>query len=138
MSGNFSANIQDLDHISSTTAIFLWLCGTKMQNSCTQWSGILSWQSSETLDSMVRCKDATICQTKVNVPKSNIAIIWTPIFEWYVVRCGSINIHQKYMQGLKEIGLCALSMLTIRGSMVNMMAWIEGGDLYDNFMNIRI
>ena len=27
--------------------------------------------------------------TKVGVPNSNIAIIWTPIFEWCVVRCGS-------------------------------------------------
>ena len=23
------------------------------------------------------------------MPKSNIAICWTPIFEWYVVQCGS-------------------------------------------------
>ena len=27
----------------------------------------------------------------------NIAINWTPIFEWYVVRCGSKNGHQKNM-----------------------------------------
>ena len=32
------------------------------------------------------------------------AIIWTPIFEWYVVRCGSKKGHQEVMC-LKEIGL---------------------------------
>jgi hypothetical protein len=33
------------------------------------------------------------CFAKVKVPKSNIAIIWTPIYDWYVVRCGSKNRH---------------------------------------------
>ena len=31
------------------------------------------------------------------MPKSNITIILTPIFEWYVVRFGSKNEHQKDM-----------------------------------------
>ena len=31
---------------------------------------------------------------EVLVPKSNIAITWTTIFEWYVVRCGSKNGHK--------------------------------------------
>ena len=31
------------------------------------------------------------------MPISNIAIIWTTIFEWCVVRCGSKNGHQKDM-----------------------------------------
>ena len=43
---------------------------------------------------------------KVGVPKSNIARIWTPIFEWYEVRCGSRNRHQKDMCS-KEIRLRA-------------------------------
>ena len=32
---------------------------------------------------------------KVHVRNSNIAMMWTPIFKWYVVRCGSRNKHQK-------------------------------------------
>ena len=28
---------------------------------------------------------------KVDVPKSNTTKMWTPIFEWYVVRYGSTN-----------------------------------------------
>ena len=32
---------------------------------------------------------------KVGVPSSNITTIWTPVFEWYVVRCGSKNGHQR-------------------------------------------
>jgi hypothetical protein len=29
---------------------------------------------------------------KADKPNVNIAIIWTSIFEWYVVRCGSKNV----------------------------------------------
>ena len=57
---------------------------------------------------------------KVDVPYSNIAIILTPIFKWYVVRCGSKNRHQKHMH-LKEIGLGAQTMLIILGSVVNII-----------------
>ena len=32
---------------------------------------------------------------KLDVPKSNIAIIWTPMFERYLVRCGSKQTHTK-------------------------------------------
>lgn len=32
---------------------------------------------------------------KVDVPSSNTTITWTPVFEWYVVRCRSKNGHQK-------------------------------------------
>jgi hypothetical protein len=59
---------------------------------------------------------------KVGVPKSNIARIWTPTFEWYEVRCGSRNRHQKDMC-LKEIRLRAQNLLIFLGSVVNM---IEG------------
>ena len=58
--------------------------------------------------------------TKVQLPKSNTIIIWTPIVEWYVVRCGSKNWCQKDMC-LKEIGLRAQDILTILGSLVNMI-----------------
>ena len=56
----------------------------------------------------------------VDVPNSNTTLTWTPIFESYVVRCGSKNGHQKDMS-LKEIGLHAQNMLTILGSKVNMI-----------------
>ena len=53
------------------------------------------------------------------MPDSNIAVIWTPVFEW-LIRCGSKNRHQKDMC-LKEIGLQAQNMLTILGSIANMI-----------------
>ena len=56
------------------------------------------------------------------MPKSNIARIWTPIFEWYEGRCGSKNRHQKDMC-LKEIEVRAQNMLIFLCSVVNM---IEG------------
>ena len=37
------------------------------------------------------------------MPKSNIAIIWTPIFERYVIRCESKHEHQKDVLCLEEI-----------------------------------
>ena len=53
-----------------------------------------------------------LCVIKVDVPKSNIALIWTPIFEGYVVRCGSKNGNQEGIMYLKKIGLRAQNMLT--------------------------
>ena len=47
---------------------------------------------------------------KVDVPKSNIAII----FEWCVVRCRSKNERQK------DIGLRAQNILTLLGAIVDM------------------
>ena len=57
---------------------------------------------------------------KVDVPKSKTTIIWTPILEGHVVRCGSKNRHPIHMC-LKEIGPCAQNMLIILGSIVNMI-----------------
>ena len=57
---------------------------------------------------------------KVDVPKSNIAITWTPIFEWKVVRCGSKNGQLKDISWI-EIGLGAQNMLAILGAVVNMI-----------------
>ena len=45
----------------------------------------------------------------------NTLLIRTPIFEWYVVWCGSKNKSQKEMC-LEEVGLCAQNMITIIGS----------------------
>jgi hypothetical protein len=49
----------------------------------------------------------------------------TSIFEWFVVRCASWNGRHKDIC-LKEIGLCAHNMLTIMGSIIN----IIGGGTY--------
>ena len=61
-----------------------------------------------------------------------IRAISTPIFEWYVVKYGSENQHQKDMRVIK-IGLCAQNMLPILSSILN-MCW---GDLYDYVITTR-
>jgi hypothetical protein len=57
---------------------------------------------------------------KQDVCERNIAIIWPLIFEWHVVRCGSKNGLKKDVC-LKEIGLCAQTILTILCSILNMI-----------------
>jgi hypothetical protein len=64
------------------------------------------------------------CVIKVDMPKSNIAIIWTPTFGWYVFRCEFENKHKKDMC-LKKIGLCVQNMLTILGLVINMIGPIR-------------
>ena len=76
---------------------------------------------------------ATTLRLKVDVSISVPSLDWTPIFEWYVVRCGSKNIYQKDTC-LKEIRLLAQNIITILGSIAN----IIGGDLYDHLTNTRI
>ena len=71
---------------------------------------------------------------KVDVPISITYLNWTSFFKWYVVMCGSKNGHKKYMY-LKEIGLRAQYMMTILGSIVNI---IGRGNLYDHLMSTRI
>ena len=66
--------------------------------------------------------------TRVDMPNSNIAAIWTPIFEWYVVRLRPKNRHQKSMW-LEEIGLTPQNMITIVDSIVNI---IREGLHFDN------
>ena len=61
------------------------------------------------------------CGTKVDVPNSSIAIIWTLVFEWYMVRCRSKNGHQKDMC-LVEVELRAQNMLIILVSIINIIA----------------
>jgi hypothetical protein len=58
----------------------------------------------------------------------------TPIFEWYVVECGYKN---KYTNDtcLKEIGLRAKNMITILGSIVNIIGVTY---LYDHLTSKRI
>ena len=66
--------------------------------------------------------------TKVNVPKLSTIIFCTPIFERYVVRCGS-NLC------LKEIGLCGQYMLIILGSVIKT---IGGEEIYDHLTSTRV
>ena len=70
---------------------------------------------------------------KVDFPSSLTYTNWTPILEWYVVRCGSMNGYWKDSCFI-EIGLHARNMYTILGSIVN----IFGVDLYDHLMSTRI
>lgn len=65
--------------------------------------------------------------------KANIAIIWTLLFEWYVIRCACKNGHKKEIILSKEIWTICSNMLTNMGSMVNMI----GRDLYDYLMSSR-
>ena len=55
-----------------------------------------------------------------DVPYSNIARIWMPIFEWYVVSHGSKSGHQKDMSS-KESRLRAQNMLPILDPIVKMI-----------------
>ena len=55
-----------------------------------------------------------ILAIKVDTHNFNIATIWTPIIEWYVVRCGSKNKHSKDMY-LIGIGIHVQNLLTILG-----------------------
>ena len=57
----------------------------------------------------------------------------TPIFEWYVARCGSKNEYPVDMC-LKESGLHTQNMITITKSTINTM----NGDLYEHLMSTRI
>lgn len=68
----------------------------------------------------------------MDVLKCNIAIIWTLVFDWYVIRCGSNN-GQQINMSLKEIGLY---MQTILCSKVNIIR--RGGGVWDHLMNMTI
>jgi hypothetical protein len=50
----------------------------------------------------VKSKEVSSCTHKEDVPESNMVIICTPIFEWYVIRCGSKNGHQKGTMCLRD------------------------------------
>ena len=56
-------------------------------------------------------------QHRVDAPKSNIAIIWTPLFDLYVF---GLDQRVDINMCLKEIGLRAQKVLTSLGSIVNM------------------
>ena len=69
---------------------------------------------------------------KADVPNLVTYLYQTPIFEWYVVRCGSKNRYQNDLC-LKEIGLHAQNMVTILGSTVNIIGGWGGGEVYITF-----
>ena len=58
---------------------------------------------------------------KVDIPNSVTCLTRTPIFRWYVVRCGPKNVYQKIIMCLKELGLQAQNMVTILSSIVNII-----------------
>ena len=70
----------------------------------------------------------------INVPNLVSYLNQTPIFEWYVVWCGSKNEYQNYNVCLQEIGLRAQNVITILSSIVSMIK----EDLYNHFVSLRI
>jgi hypothetical protein len=63
--------------------------------------------------------------SKVDIPNLITDLSHAPIFEWYVVKCGSMNRYQR-RHVLKAIGLRAQNMTHILGSIVDI---IGGGGL---------
>jgi hypothetical protein len=61
----------------------------------------------------------------VNMPKSVLFCNWTPICEWYVVKCSSKNGYQTNMCSI-EIQQCAQSMIT------NFHLRAKGGETHMN------
>ena len=68
----------------------------------------------------------------VDVPNLVTYLNQTPIFEWYVVRCISINRYENDMC-VKDSGLCAQNLRTFLGSIVNRIM-----DMYDHLMSTKI
>ena len=62
--------------------------------------------------------------SNVDVPNSNAIIIWTHVFEWFVIGFWSKSGHQKNMFS-REVGLHAQNMLTILSLVINMIG--KGG-----------
>lgn len=58
---------------------------------------------------------------KVDVIYSNLTMLWTSIYEWRVVWCGSGSGHHTQDTCLKKIELHSQNMLTVLGSIVNMI-----------------
>lgn len=74
------------------------------------------------------------------MPKTTTTIIWTLIFELYVVWCGSKHWH-KCDICLKDTGFCApRNMITIMGLKFNKIGvgLVGEASLYDHLINTRI
>ena len=61
-------------------------------------------------------------------------LYWTPIFEWYVVWCGSKSKYQKDKCS-KEIGLCVLNIITMLALIMNI---IGGNLLFNEHKNLTL
>ena len=61
-----------------------------------------------------------------DVPNLHTYVNWTPLCEWYVVRCGFKNGYQEDIC-LKEIRLCVQNMITIIDLDIQHDLEIEGG-----------
>ena len=72
--------------------------------------------------------------TKVHVAKSNTTFISTPILEWFMVRGGSKNIHQKHVFKSDWI-TCSIY---TNHSRFNSQHGRGGGDLHDHLMSMGI
>jgi len=79
----------------------------------------------KTLNFIIACSIICLLHKK-DVPNLHTYADWTPVFEWYVVKCGSRNGHQKDVC-LKEIRLCVQSMITILDPHIQHDLGIEGG-----------
>lgn len=66
---------------------------------------------------------------EVDNPDSVSFVISTPIFKWYVIRCGSKNRYQKDVCS-EEIGPHAQNLTAFLGSIVNIIR----GDIYDHLL----
>ena len=87
----------------------------------------------KTLKFQVRTLDS---RCKVDMLECNTTIIRAPIFDWYVVMCGSKTWHQKDMCLKRDLSMCS-NMVSILCSMFNMIGGGEGG-LYKHSMSVRI
>ena len=65
-------------------------------------------------------REARSYSIKIDMLDSVTYLNRTPIFEWYMVRFGSKDGHQKDIC-LKEIGLRAQTIITVLGSVVNLL-----------------
>ena len=63
------------------------------------------------------CLESLDCRDTVDMTNSDTTILWTPIFKWYVVRCGSKNGQKKDVFNRDWTRLCTSNMRTILGLM---------------------
>ena len=79
-----------------------------------------SYSLHRTQQNFMTLKKFNVQKYKITIPISNILIIWTPIFEWFMVRSVSKNGHQKD-RCREEIGLHAMYMLITPYTRINMI-----------------
>ena len=60
---------------------------------------------------------------------------WTPLFECYMLWCGSKNKYQKGILCFKKIGVCAQNMKTVISSIVNIYDHLVSTKIFTLIMN---